>query len=405
MLDAPKSQRLHIAIVGRRNSGKSSLINAITNQQIAIVSSVPGTTTDPVSKAMEILPIGPVLITDTAGLDDEGEVGSLRVARTKLAIEQADAALLVIDALEGPSQKDFETASFLKERRIPSLAVLNKIDSATPEQMGESTKKCAPLGITVIPVSAKTKRNIPTLLDAIVSLGHLEATPPTILGDLFSAGDTVILNCPIDSSAPKGRIILPQVNAIRDILDHGGKAIVVQTEEIRSTIQSLKNPPALVVTDSQAFEEAAKATPEEIPFTSFSILFARYLSDINTYIEGVRTVDSLKPGDKVLIAESCTHRRCDEDIGMVKIPNWLNSHMGGKLEYSWSSGYIFPEDISSYKLIIHCGGCMTNRRELLYRVRKSRELGIPITNYGILIAELHGLLERAVRPLRLQPTE
>lgn len=401
MLESPKSQRLHIAIVGRRNSGKSSLINAVTNQQIAIVSSVPGTTTDPVSKAMEILPMGPILLTDTAGFDDEGEVGSLRVARTKLAIEQADVALLVIDALEGPRPKDAETASFLKDRKIPSLTVLNKIDAATPEQMEEATKSSSLLGFTVIPVSARTKKNIPTLLDAIVSLGPVEPTPPTILGDLFSPGDTVILNCPIDSSAPKGRIILPQVNAIRDVLDHGGKAVVVQTGEIHSTIQSLARPPALVVTDSQAFEEAAEATPEEIPFTSFSILFARYLSDIHSYIEGVRTVDSLKPGDKVLIAESCTHRRCEEDIGMVKIPNWLNNHVGGKLEYSWSSGYIFPEDIISYKLIIHCGGCMTNRRELLYRVRKARELGVPITNYGILIAKLHGLLERAIKPLHL----
>ncbi|MEW5996599.1 MAG: [FeFe] hydrogenase H-cluster maturation GTPase HydF [Candidatus Micrarchaeota archaeon] len=401
MLSAPKSQRLHIAIVGKRNSGKSSLINAITNQQIAIVSPVPGTTTDPVSKAMEILPIGPILLTDTAGFDDEGEVGSLRVARTRLAIEQADIALLVIDALEGPSQKDAETASFLRERKIPSLTVLNKIDASTAEQTEKSTSACASLGFTVIPASAKTRKNIPALLDAIVSLGPLEPTPPTILGDLFSPGDTIILNCPIDSSAPKGRIILPQVNAIRDVLDHGGKAIVVQTEEIRSTLQSLSKPPALVVTDSQAFEEAAKATPGEIPFTSFSILFARYLSDIHTYLEGIRTVDSLKPGDKVLIAESCTHRRCEEDIGMVKIPNWLNNYVGGKLEYSWSSGYIFPEDISSYKLIIHCGGCMANRRELLYRVRKSKELGIPITNYGILIAKLHGLLERAIKPLHL----
>ncbi|MDU2065285.1 MAG: [FeFe] hydrogenase H-cluster maturation GTPase HydF [Sporomusaceae bacterium] len=400
MNETPKGSRLHIALFGRRNAGKSSLINALTNQDIALVSDVPGTTTDPVYKAMEILPIGPVMIIDTAGIDDVGELGEKRVARSLQVLNKADVALLVIDSQAEISNYEIELAEKVIEKKIPLLVVANKTDlkpfSEAQAKDWEEKLKALP-----IPVSAIQKLGIEKLKKTLIAKApdDWEGTP--VIGDLVQGGDTVVLVVPIDLAAPKGRLILPQVQTIRDLLDHDAFCLVVKERELKRALENLKEPPKLVVTDSQEFLKVAADTPPEVLLTSFSILFARHKGDLNTLVAGARAVDQLQPGDKILIAEGCTHHRQADDIGQVKIPRWLRQHVGGELEFDWVAGSQFPDDLSPYRLIIHCGSCMLNRREMLHRLAMAREQNVPIVNYGVLIAHLHGILSRALRPFPL----
>lgn len=391
MNQATRSQRLHIAIFGRRNVGKSSLINALTNQDIALVSDVPGTTADPVNKAMEILPIGPVLFIDTAGIDDCGELGGLRVKKTFGVIDRTDLAIIVTDSLLGEYELKF--IEILKDKGTNFIVVQNKADVNKPLTI---------IDYPFIAVSATKKEGIEELKHLIVENKPSDYKKETIVGDIISKGDIVILNCPIDASAPQGRLILPQVNTIRDIIDHDGKALVVQTGKITEALKDLNKKPTLVITDSQAFKEAAAATPSDIPFTSFSILFAKYLGLLDDLVSGVAHVEKLCRGDRILIAEACTHHRTGDDIGRVKIPRWLEETTGLNFKYEWSSGYNLPENLSKFSLVIHCGGCMINRREMVSRIKKARKAGVPITNYGIFIAYRHGLLSRALKPLGIK---
>lgn len=393
--ETPRGSRLHIAIFGRRNAGKSSLINALTNQQIAIVSDVPGTTTDPVYKSMEILPIGPVVIIDTAGIDDTGELGRLRIEKALDVLKKTDLMLLVIDPAEGFGR--FEEGIINKARDSGSapVIVVNKVDQY-PEFTLDPV--VANLGIPIVSVSAVTRQGIDELKMAMIHQAPKDFMNTVILGDLISAGDTVVLVVPIDTAAPKGRIILPQVQAIRDILDHDAIACVVKENRLKEALQNLKERPRLVVTDSQAFKKVAAETPPEILLTSFSILLARQKGDLATLVEGAKAIKRLSPGDKVLVSEACTHHRMEDDIGTVKIPRWLNEIVGGPLDYSFASGLELPKDIARYKLIIHCGACMINRKEMLHRIMVARHAGIPIVNYGVLIAYVTGILERTLRP-------
>lgn len=392
MNQATRSQRLHIAIFGRRNVGKSSLINALTNQDIALVSEVPGTTADPVNKAMEILPIGPILFIDTAGIDDCGKLGGLRVEKTLGVIDKTDLALIVTDS--GLEEYELMLIKILEKKGTNFIVVQNKADLEKQSIISD---------YPFIPVSATKKEGIEELKQLIVENKPLDYKKETIVGDIISKGDIVILNCPIDASAPKGRLILPQVNTLRDIIDHDGKALVVQTEKIAEALKDLNKKPALLITDSQAFKEAAEATPPDIAFTSFSILFANYLGVLDDLVSGVKHVEKLARGDRILLAEACTHHRTGDDIGAVKIPRWLEETTGLKFEYEWSSGFNLPEKLSKFSLIIHCGGCMINRRDMISRIQKAREAGVPITNYGIFIAYANNLLTRALKPLGIKP--
>jgi len=393
--ETPRGSRLHIAIFGRRNAGKSSLINALTNQPIAIVSEVPGTTTDPVYKSMEILPLGPVVLIDTAGIDDVGELGELRVKKTNEVLHKADLILLVIDP--GQNMGDYEVNLIKKagELGVPVVGVLNKIDLKPEVTAGELEEK---LGFRVVPVSAATRQGIEDLKKEIIKSAPGEWISPTILGDLIDPGDTVVLVVPIDLAAPKGRLILPQVQTIRDILDNDACAVVVKERELKQALAKLGSKPKLVVTDSQAFLKVDADTPPDVMLTSFSILFARYKGNLEALVSGVRAVDRLKPGDRVLIAEACTHHRVADDIGTVKIPRWLRQRAGGELHFEWSSGIALPEDLKRFKLVVHCGACMINRREMLSRIAQAGRVGVPIVNYGVLIAYLHGILKRALTP-------
>lgn len=391
----PRGSRLHIAIFGRRNAGKSSLINALTNQNIAIVSDVPGTTTDPVYKSMEILPIGPVVIIDTAGIDDVGELGTLRIEKAYTVLAKTDLLLLVIDPSKGVESHEVEVIKKAKQNKVSVIGVLNKIDlfpQANPDELS------ATLNIPVIPVSAVTHKGIDELKLAMIKLAPKDWMSSTIIGDLISPGDTIILVVPIDLAAPKGRLILPQVQTIRDILDHDAMALVVKERELKSAIGNLKNNPRLVVTDSQAFLKVAADTPPDVPMTSFSILFARHKGNLISLVEGAKAVEDLVPGDKVLIAEACTHHRVEDDIGTVKIPRWLRQVVGGPLDFKWVSGHELPPDIKDYKLIIHCGACMINRKEMLHRLMMAQQAGVPMVNYGVLIAYVLGILKRALAP-------
>ena len=391
----PRGSRLHIAIFGRRNAGKSSLINALTNQNIAIVSDVPGTTTDPVYKSMEILPIGPVVIIDTAGIDDVGELGTLRIEKTYTVLAKTDLLLLVIDPSKGVESHEIEVIKKAKQNKVSVIGVLNKIDlfpQANPDELS------ATLNIPVIPVSAVTHKGIDELKLAMIKLTPKDWMSSTIIGDLISPGDTIVLVVPIDLAAPKGRLILPQVQTIRDILDHDAMALVVKERELKSAIGNLKNNPRLVVTDSQAFLKVAADTPPDVPMTSFSILFARHKGNLISLVEGAKAVEDLVPGDKVLIAEACTHHRVEDDIGTVKIPRWLRQVVGGPLDFKWVSGHELPPDIKDYKLIIHCGACMINRKEMLHRLMMAQQAGVPMVNYGVLIAYVLGILKRALAP-------
>jgi [FeFe] hydrogenase H-cluster maturation GTPase HydF len=397
--ETPTGSRLHIAIFGRRNAGKSSLINALTNQQAAIVSQVAGTTTDPVRKAMEILPIGPVVIIDTAGIDDTGELGAARVKRTLKVLEQADLALLVLDPTVGADGYEDDLAKRIRERGVSLIAVINKIDIHPDD--GEMVAWARERELPMASVSALTQEGIGLLKQRMIEHAPAGWAQPTILGDLIGPGDTVVMCIPIDKAAPKGRLILPQVMAIRDVLDHDGIAMMVKERELKHALEDLGRKPKLVVTDSQALLKAAADTPKDVLFTSFSILFARYKGDLEGMARGAKAIERLKPGDKVLIAEACTHHRQPDDIGKVQIPRWLRQLVGGGLEFHWTAGGDFPDDLETYRLIVHCGACMINRQEMLSRMARAREAGVPIVNYGVFLAWVHGVLERALEPFPL----
>jgi [FeFe] hydrogenase H-cluster maturation GTPase HydF len=396
MQTTPRNLRLHIGLFGRRNVGKSSLLNAITRQDVAIVSATPGTTTDPVEKPMELLPLGPVLFIDTAGIDDEGALGEQRIARTRRALERTDIAVLVAEA---GAWGEFEEGLLgeLVARRTGVVVVLNKIDLASPAPTLLS--RLAAAGIRVVLVAATTGAGLGELRQAL-----LEAAPADyfdsrrIVGDLVSGGDLVVMVVPIDKEAPKGRLILPQVQAIRDVLDSDAMTLVVKERELAAALGRLSSPPALVVTDSQAFLKVAADTPPSVPLTSFSILFARFQGDLVEMVRGAFAVEGLGRGDRVLIAESCTHHPIGEDIGRVKIPRWLAEYSGAKLEIAHVQGHDFPDDLSRYSLVVHCGNCMGNRREMLSRILRCRGQNVPITNYGLVIAYSLGIFERALAP-------
>lgn len=393
----PKGERVHIALFGRRNAGKSSVINAITGQDLAVVSDVKGTTTDPVFKAMELLPLGPVTVIDTPGLDDVGELGRLRVEKANDVLNKTDIALVIYDITEGFSSFEAGLLEQIKKKQIPYLIVLNQADryrGSVQERIQEIAEQT---NSPVLAVSAKTKDGVRELKEKIASLVPDEEKR-RLLGDLLEPGDMVVLVVPIDKAAPKGRLILPQQQAVRDILDAGAVAVVCQNTELKQTLQSLGKTPKLVVTDSQVFGQVAKDTPQEIPMTSFSILMARYKGELPDLIAGAKAVSRLQNGDTVLISEGCTHHRQCEDIGTVKIPKWLKEYTGRDIRYATSSGTEFPKELSNYKMVIHCGGCMLNRREMLYRTACCAEQGVPIVNYGILIACMKGILPRCIEP-------
>jgi len=386
----PAADRVHIGIFGKRNAGKSSVINAITGQNLAIVSDIMGTTTDPVSKAMELLPLGPVVIIDTPGLDDEGKLGRLRVQKSYQVLNKTDIAVLVVDAVQGILPEDEELLQRFRDKDIPYLIVHNKTD-LTPHILRKETDR-------EIWVSAASGENIHALKEKISAMVPTSASEVRIVADLLSPSDFVVLVVPIDSAAPKGRLILPQQQTIRDILEADAAAIVIKEHELKETLKSLCKKPELVITDSQAFEKVSDDTPGDILLTSFSILFARHKGILEDTVRSVRTVDNLEDGDKVLVCEGCTHHRQCDDIGTVKIPRWLQAHTGKKLDFSFVSGTEFPDDLSAYKFIIHCGGCMLNEREVKYRMKCAKDQDIPMTNYGILIAFIHGILKRSLEP-------
>lgn len=397
MNQTPTANRYAIGLFGRRNAGKSSLINALAGQPIAVTSAVPGTTTDPVKKAMELLPIGPVVLIDTAGLDDEGELGAKRVEKTYEELRRCNLALVVADAASGVSAFEEDFLGQLKKRRIPALLVLNKSDEAIVDGAALSALG-ARLSVTAVSVSALTGQGIAELKKQIVRASSYEDAEPALVGDLIQAGDFVVLVTPIDKAAPKGRLILPQQQTIRDILEKDAIAIVTKEHELKLTLEKLGAPPALVITDSQAFLKVSADTPPEIPMTSFSILFARQKGDLPEMVRGVMRIERLAPGDKVLIVEGCTHHRQSDDIGTVKIPRWIRQIAGGGIEFEWASGACFPKDVSGYKLVVHCGGCMLNRREMSFRSEEAKAQGVSVTNYGVLIAYVLGILPRALAP-------
>ena len=401
MNETPRGNRLHIALFGRRNAGKSSLINALTNQSLAIVSPVAGTTTDPVYKSMEILPIGPVVVIDTAGLDDIGDLGALRVAKSLEVLRKSDLVLLVVDAGVGPGDPEKGLAAKCQEQKIPFILVFNKTDLQEVSPATLETAKNELGAVAAVALSAQERSGIGELKIAMVRHAPARWDTQTIVGDLLQPGDIAVLVVPIDLAAPAGRLILPQVQMIRDILDHDAMAYTVKERELKECIASLNRKPKIVITDSQVFLKADADTPPDVLLTSFSILFARYKGDLETMVRGARAIDRLKPGDKVLISESCTHHRVEDDIGTVKIPRWLRQHVGGELIVDHSSGLSFPQNLSDYKLVLHCGACMTNRREMLARIVEVQQAGVPIVNYGVAIAALMGILKRALSPFPL----
>ncbi|MEG1159797.1 MAG: [FeFe] hydrogenase H-cluster maturation GTPase HydF [Acidaminococcaceae bacterium] len=388
----PASERLHIGIFGKRNAGKSSVINALTNQNIAIVSPIKGTTTDPVLKAMELLPLGPVMIIDTPGLDDEGELGTLRMQKAYQMLNKTDIALLVIDSELGLTQADEQLLEQIKAKAIPFLLVFNKIDLASQPQIPSQYQSIA-LGI-----STKTGANIEQLKNLLAQQLPAATQEKKLVGDLLKPGDFVILVVPLDESAPKGRLILPQQQTIRDILEAGATSIVVRETELAATLAQLGTSPQLVITDSQVFAQVAKITPPHVLLTSFSILFARYKGDLVAAVNGAKTLNQLVDGDTVLIAEGCTHHRQCNDIGSVKLPGWISKYTGRQLKFAFTSGIEFPTELDSYQLIVHCGGCMLNAREMQYRMQTAHLQQIPITNYGIVIAYMQGILRRTRAP-------
>lgn len=396
MRSAPKGMRLHIGIFGRRNVGKSSLLNALTRQQVSIVSPVAGTTTDPVEKPMELLPLGPVLFIDTAGVDDTGALGELRVQKTRAILDRTDLALIVAT---GGAWGEFEEEMVreLSRRGTPRIVVFNKRDLDEPPAALRA--RLAETQTPVVLTDAAHLGGIDALRAELVRCAPEDfVNPPGILGDLVSPGEAVVLVVPIDQEAPKGRLILPQVQTIRDLLDNDSWCVVVKERELREALDSLKKKPALVVTDSQAFLKVAGDTPDDIPMTSFSILFARYKGDLPEFVRGAMTIERLRPGDRVLIADACSHHPIGDDIARVKIPRWLTQYVGGKLQIVNTQGRDWPEDLPEYKLIIHCGACMWNRREVLSRVLRACQAGVPITNFGMSIAWSLGVFSRALAP-------
>ena len=390
--DTPQSERIHIGFFGKRNAGKSSVVNAITNQQISVVSDVLGTTTDPVTKAMELLPLGPVVIIATPGFDDEGTLGEMRVKRTKQVRNRTDIAVLVVDSSVGKTQADNELISIFNEKKIPYIVAYNKSDLTEKSDYEDG-----------IAVSALNNKNIDKLKEQISLLAKTDKEERKICSDLINKGDFVVLVIPIDESAPKGRLILPQQQTIRDILDAGAVAITVKETELKSTLDSLGKKPALVITDSQVFGRVSKEVPSDILMTSFSILMARYKGFLETAVHGAFEIDNLKDGDKILISEGCTHHRQCGDIGTIKIPAWLKKHTGKDFVIETSSGKGFPDDLSPYSLVIHCGGCMLNEREVQYRRKFAEDSGVPFTNYGTAIAHMHGILKRSVEFMAESP--
>ncbi|MGN0479883.1 MAG: [FeFe] hydrogenase H-cluster maturation GTPase HydF [Hominenteromicrobium sp.] len=384
----PSANRVHIAFFGRRNAGKSSVVNAVTGQALSIVSDVKGTTTDPVQKAMELLPLGPVVIIDTPGIDDEGDVGMLRVQRARQVLNKTDVAVLVVDGSIGKTAEDEALCALFAKKGVPYITVYNKSDLTAVQTLGENE----------MAVSALTGEHIHELKEKIAALAKDGENHKVILGDLLEPGDHVVLVTPIDSSAPKGRMILPQVQAIRDILDAQATCAVTQVEELPGVLAGLKTPPKLVVTDSQAFGKVKRIVPESVPLTSFSILFARYKGVLETAVRGAAALERLGDGDRILISEGCTHHRQCEDIGTVKLPGWIRQHTGKTFDFAFTSGGAFPEDLTPYALVVHCGGCMLNEREMQYRQSLAEESGVPYTNYGILIAYMNGILKRSLEP-------
>lgn len=388
--DTPRANRPHIGFFGRRNAGKSSLLNAVTNQDISVVSEYAGTTTDPVSKAMEMLPAGPVVVIDTPGFDDVGELGELRVKKTKQVLNKTDAAILVCDALTGLTDCDRQLITLFKSKDIPYIAAYTKCDLAGNIPQPKENE---------IYVSSKTGQGIKELKDKIASLISVNAKKQVLVSDLVNAGDLIILVVPIDSSAPLGRLILPQQQTIRDGLDSGAQVLVVRDTELKGALSDCGKKPSLVITDSQAFGKVMKTVPEDIPLTSFSILMARNKGFLKNALEGAQKLDTLSDGDRVLICEGCTHHRQCEDIGTVKLPKWISEYSGKKLEFEFTSGTGFPEDLSGYALIVHCGGCMLTERDVRHRMLCASDAGIPFTNYGTAIAKINGILSRSVEPL------
>ena len=387
--DTPAAERLHIGFFGVRNAGKSSLVNAVTGQELSVVSDVKGTTTDPVKKAMELLPLGPVVIVDTPGIDDEGELGGLRVRRAKEALAYTDLAVLVADAKKGLTEADKSLIRTFEERNTPYLVAYNKADLLA---------KIPDTGAREIYVSAKTGLNIQVLKERLADLGNTAKKEKPIVANLLKPGAVAVLVVPIDKAAPKGRLILPQQQTIRDLLDAGDIAIVCRNEELAETLNKLTAPPDIVITDSQVFGKVSNILPPEIPLTSFSILFARYKGNLKTLVRGAAMLDRLKDGDQVLISEGCTHHRQCEDIGTVKLPKWLSNYTKKNLQFAFTSGGTFPEDLSPYALVIHCGGCMLNEKEMASRLARAEAQNIPMTNYGVAIAQMHGILKRTLSP-------
>ena len=383
------ADRIHIGFFGLRNAGKSSLVNAITGQALSVVSDVAGTTTDPVKKAMELLPLGPVVIIDTPGLDDEGMLGELRVQKAREVLATVHIAVLVVDATKGLSDLDNTLVSLFEERKLPYIIALNKCDLLPAAPAAEGVR---------YPVSASTGAGVHELKEAIASHAKVLGNSRKLVADLLSPDDLVVLVIPIDESAPKGRLILPQQNTIRDILDSHCTVVACQDTELTKTLSMLAVKPALVITDSQAFGRVAKDVPAEIPLTSFSILFARYKGDLPALVRGAAALSRLKDGDKVIIAEGCTHHRQCGDIGSVKIPRWVEQFSGAKPTYTFTSGGEFPHDLSDYKLIIHCGGCMLNEKEMAHRMETANKAGVPMVNYGVAIAHMHGILKQSLAP-------
>lgn len=385
--ETPAANRVHIGFFGKRNSGKSSIVNAVTNQELSVVSEIKGTTTDPVYKSMELLPLGPVVIIDTAGIDDEGTLGELRVRKTRQVLNKTDVAVIIIDSACGKTIEDDELINIFNEKKINYVVVYNKSD-LTGDKISEN--------INEIYVSAKTGYNIEKLKEKIAALAHTEDPKLKIVADLINPSDFVVLVTPIDKAAPKGRLILPQQQTIRDILEADAAAIVVKEFELKETLENLGKKPKLVITDSQVFAKVSADTPKDIFLTSFSILFARYKGTLKAAVKGAKTLEALNAGDSILISEGCTHHRQCDDIGTVKLPRWIKNYTQKQFNFEFTSGTEFPDNLSKYKLVVHCGGCMLNEREMKYRQKCAEDQNVPFTNYGILIAYMQGILKRSI---------
>jgi len=392
----PAGERVHIGLFGKRNAGKSSLINALTGQKLAVVAEVPGTTTDPVLKAMELLPLGPVLMMDTAGIDDTGELGQLRVQKSLQVLNKTDIAVLVIDSTAGITEEDLKLLQRIRDKELSCVVVFTKADVAEQNAALEAMQKRIPSSIPRISVSSTTGKNIRELKELLAHLVPQKKAPFPICADLIEQEDQVLLVTPIDSAAPKGRLILPQQQTIRDIIDRGAVAVITKENNVGSSLENMKKPPVMVITDSQAFGKVNQAVPQEIKLTSFSILMARHKGNLAQAVLGVAALKQLQDGDSVLISEGCTHHRQCGDIGTEKLPKWIRDFTGRQFNFSWTSGTEFPADLSPYRLVIHCGGCMLNEREMQYRYRCAADQNVPMTNYGLCIAYIHGILKRSL---------